>query len=225
MNQTDDLSMVARGKLSVADALKELETVKKAFEVSARIEEKLEVQEIILQDLQAKNEFFVSYSYVNTRIEDTKSQLVKIIKDKFEELSASYFAQLNEKLNKNEIESYIATRCTWMAFNALSQSVGSLKSRVDKHIFSDFEGLKTKMKVQFGDKYTELMNMTSTVKDEFSQIKLRLNVVEQKLQEMFVDDGLGDSEDYDSQEENDNINQNLGGRDSLEDEEEDHKDE
>ena len=219
MNQPEDIAMIYKGKLSLAEALKELEIVKKSFEISERIEARLSQQDTILIDLQSKGENFASYSYVNSRIEDAKSQMTKIIKDKFEELSVSYFTQLNEKISRNEIENFVSNRCTWVAFNSLTQNVSSLKSRFDKHIFSDFEGLKTKMKVQFGDKYTELMNMTTNVREEFSQIKMRISVLEQKIQEMFVDDGLGDSEDYDSQEENDNIMQNLGARDSLESEE------
>lgn len=210
-NTLDEFSLVQKGKISIAEALKELETVKKAFEVSERLESKINSQDAIINEIYSKVDLFVSYTHFTSKIEEVKSLIPKIIKDKFEEFSSQYFLQLNEKLNKNEVDSFVSNRCTWAAYNTLSQNVDSLKARIDKHIFSDFEGLRTKLKVQIGDKQNDFMNEVNRIKEEFSQFKLRVGVVEQKIQEMFVDDGLGDSEDYDSQEENDNIMQNLQG--------------
>lgn len=223
MNVSDEITSIFKGKASLAEALKEIEAVKKAFEISGRLESKLGIQDEIIRELQEKSDMYASYSFVVAKFEETKQSVMKIIKDKFEDFSANYFSQLNEKLNRNEIENYVSNRCTWVAFNSLTQNVGSLKSRIDKHIFSDFEGLKTKMKVQFGDKYSEIISENVKIKDELSQMKMRLSVVEQKIHEMFVDDGLGESEDYDSQEENDNIMQNLNNKDSLESDEDEPK--
>ena len=216
-NVSDDISSIYKGKLSLAEALKDLDTVKKAFEISERIECRLSAQDEIINILQSRNDLYAPYTFVVSKLEEAKTSMAKLIKDKVEEFSAQYLTQLNEKLSRNEIEPFISNRCTWSAFNTLSQNVGSLKARIDKHVFSDFEGLKTKMKVQFGDKHNEILNESMKLKEEFSNFKVRLTVVEQKLHEMFVDDGLGDSEDYDSQEENDDIMNNLDGNhpDSL----------
>ncbi|OMJ75854.1 hypothetical protein SteCoe_24916 [Stentor coeruleus] len=225
MNTSDEITSIFKGKVSLAEALKEIDVVKKSFEISEKLVSKLDTQEEIIRELQEKSDMYASYGFVVTKFEETKQSVMKIIKDKFEDFSTNYFSQLNEKLNRNEIENYTSNRCTWVAFNSLTQNVGSLKSRIDKHIFSDFEGLKTKVKVQFGDKYSEIISENVKIKDELTQMKMRLTVVEQKIHEMFVDDGLGDSEDYDSQEENDNIMQNLNNKDSLESDEDEGKNE
>lgn len=219
MSISEEITFIPKGKVSLAEALKEIEAVKKAFEISARLESRLNIQNDIIRDLQEKSDLYASYGFVMTKIEETKHSVTKIIKDKFEEFSTHYLSHLNDKANRSEIESAVSNRCTWSAFNTLSQNVGSLKSRLDKHVFSDFEGLKTKVKVQFGDKHSEIISENAKMKEEISQMKMRVSVVEQKIHEMFVDDGLGDSEDYDSQEENDNIMQNLNNNpDSLESE-------
>ncbi|OMJ91958.1 hypothetical protein SteCoe_5392 [Stentor coeruleus] len=223
MSVSDEITSIFKGKASLAEALKEIEAVKKAFEITGKLELKLGTQDEIIRELQEKSDMYASYGFVVTKFEETKQSVMKIIKDKFEDFSTNYFSQLNEKLNRSEIDNYVSNRCTWVAFNSLTQNVGSLKSRIDKHIFSDFEGLKTKMKVQFGDKYSEIISENVKIKDELSQMKMRISVVEQKIHEMFVDDGLGESEDYDSQEENDNIMQNLNNKDSLESDEDESK--
>lgn len=219
-NQTipEEITSIYKGKLSLAEALKDLDAVKKAFEISERIENRLAAQDDLINSLEARSNLYTSYNFVNSKLEDFKSSIPQMIKEKLEEFSCQYLTQLHEKVTHNEIEKIISNRCTWTAFNGLTQNLGSLKSRFEKHIFSDFEGLKTKMKVQFGDKYEELFEESVKIKEELSNFKLRMSVVEQKLNEMFVDDGLGESEDYDSQEENDNIMQNLDGnrQDSLE---------
>lgn len=223
MNVSDEITSIYKGKISLAEAMKEIDTVKKAFEITGRIETKLSAQDEVIKDLQEKSDMYASYGFVMTKAEETKQSVNKIIKDKFEEFTANFFTHLNEKISRNEIDNFISNKCTWTAFNSLTQNVGSLKSRLDKHIFSDFEGLKTKMKVRFGDKHAEIINENAKIMEEFSQIKMRMSAVEQKINEMFVDDGLGDSEDYDSQEENDNIMQNLNNKDSLESDEDNHK--
>lgn len=223
MNVSDEITSIYKGKISLAEAMKEIDAVKKAFEIIGRIETRLGIQDDAIKDLQEKSDMYASYGFVMSKGEEAKQSVIKIIKEKFEEFTANFFTHLNEKLNRSEIDNFISNKCTWTAFNSLTQNVGSLKSRLDKHIFSDFEGLKTKMKVRFGDKHAEIINENAKIKEEFSQIKMRMSVVEQKINEMFVDDGLGDSEDYDSQEENDNIMQNLNNKDSLESDEEDHK--
>ena len=111
-NVSDDISSIYKGKLSLAEALKDLDTVKKAFEISERIECRLSAQDEIINILQSRNDLYAPYTFVVSKLEEAKTSMAKLIKDKVEEFSAQYLTQLNEKLSRNEIEPFISNRCT-----------------------------------------------------------------------------------------------------------------
>ena len=92
-----------------------------------------------------------------------------------------------------------------MAFNNFAQQTNSLKSRVEKHILSDFEGFKTKMKLELSKKANEKRPEEELNVDEVHQLKNRITSLEQKYHDMFMEEGLDESDDYDSQEEMDNM--------------------
>ena len=80
-----------------------------------------------------------------------------------------------------------------------------MQSRFDKHLYSEYEGFKTKMKLELQNKANDSKGLDIN-NEEFSQLKSRILSVEQKLEEMFMEeDAMQDDEDYDSQEEMDNM--------------------
>ena len=79
-----------------------------------------------------------------------------------------------------------------------------MKSRVEKHILSDFEGFKTKVKLELSKKANEKKEEDINIED-FHQLKNRVTALEQKYHDMFMEEGLDESDEYDSQEEMDNM--------------------
>ena len=111
-NIPEDISSIYKGKLSLAEALKEMDTVKKAFEITDKIEAKILAQDNIIYELQSKIDVFASCAFVNIQIEEAKNSISKTIKEKFEEFASNLFLQLNEKIGKNDIDSFVSNRCT-----------------------------------------------------------------------------------------------------------------
>ena len=132
-------------------------------------------------------------------------QIEANIRKKFDEFSTVYFGQLSAKISLDDIDAHLNKKVGWAAFNNLSQQVGSMQSRFDKHLYSEYEGFKTKMKLELQNKANDSKGLDIN-NEEFSQLKSRILSVEQKLEEMFMEeDAMQDDEDYDSQEEMDNM--------------------
>jgi hypothetical protein len=205
MDEEAYISSISKGKLSVAEALKEIDSVKLAFSKAERIEQKLHYHDSWLQELRNTISSLTTQDYVNLKFEEISNRLELLIKKNFEEFVSQYLYQLNEKVSHKDLESALSQKVTWLAFNNFTQQMNSVKSRVEKHIMSDFEGFKTKMKIELSKKANEKKPEEEASYEEIVQLKNRVSVLEQKYHDMFVEEGLDESEDYDSQEEMDNI--------------------
>ena len=205
MDEEAYLASITKGKLSVAEALKEIESVKLAFAKADRIEQKLHYHDSWLQDLKTSISTLTTQEYVNLKFSEISSRLDQQIKKSFEEFVSQYQHQLNEKVSYKDLDTAMSQKVTWLAFNNFAQQMSAVKSRLEKHIMSDFEGLKTKMKIELSKKANEKKPEEEFAYEEIIQLKNRLNSLEQKYHDMFVEEGLDESEDYDSQEEMDNI--------------------
>ncbi|OMJ74844.1 hypothetical protein SteCoe_26148 [Stentor coeruleus] len=200
-----DLSSITKSKITLAEALKQIETVNFAFSKAERIEKKLAYQESMLHDINKSLNTFASLTVVNTKLDEFMSKMEKMIKNKFEEFNSQYLYQLNEKSTMKDVEAMISQRVTWTAFNNYTQQLSSIKTRIEKHMISDFEGFKTKVKLELSRKADEKKTDEELSFEEITLLKNRVTALEQKYREMFMDEELGDSEDYDSQEAMDNF--------------------
>lgn len=200
-----DLASLLKGKLSLADAIKNLEIASTALKRAERIEKKLGYHEALLSEARTAMETFTTCAYVDSKFLELSINMEQLIKSKFEDFTSQYLFQLNEKATISEIESLVAQRVTWVAFNNGLNQISSLKSRFDKHVLSDFEGFKTKVKLELSHKANEKKPEEELNLDEIHQLKNRVTSLETKIQDMFMEEGLDDSEDYDSQEAMDNM--------------------
>lgn len=205
----NSLNLVPKGRLSVADALQQLETVNNAFVKAEKIEKRQLYIDAALQEISKSMENFASTAFLNSKLEEFSSYIKKAISQKFEEFSSNYLYQLNEKASHTDVESLVSQRVTWLAFNNFSQQFSSIKSRLEKHILSDFEGFKAKVKLELSHKAEEKKGEDDVTSDEIQQLRNRITSLEQKYHEMFMDEGLDDSEEYDSQEEMDNFIEDI----------------
>ena len=200
-----DLSSLLKGKLSLADAMKQIDIVSTTLKKTDRIEKKLTYHESLLSEAKDAMESFSTCSYVDNKFKDFTISFEQMIKSKFEEFTSQYLFQLNEKVSLGEIEGLLSQRVTWIAFNNMSQQINVVKTRFDKYILSEFEGFKTKIKLELSHKANEKRPEDEMNMEEIHQLKNRLTSLEQKYQDMFMEEGLDDSEDYDSQEAMDNM--------------------
>lgn len=205
MEDDFDAEAVSRGKLSLAEAFKEIQTVKRAFQKAERIEQKLHFHDSVLAEIKNTLNNLATFEYINFKIEETNAKMDKLIRQKFEEFTSQYMYQVNDKVSLKDMETSLSQRVTWMAFNNFTQQMNLVKTRVEKHIVSDFEGFKTKMKIELSKKANEKRPEDELTADEIQQIKNRITSLEQKYHDMFVEEGLDESDDYDSQEEMDNM--------------------
>ncbi|OMJ79315.1 hypothetical protein SteCoe_20696 [Stentor coeruleus] len=205
MEDDFDAEAVSRGKLSLAEAFKEIQTVKRAFQKAERIEQKLHFHDSVLAEIKNTLNNLATFEYINFKIEETNAKMDRLIRQKFEEFTSQYMYQVNDKVSLKDMETSLSQRVTWMAFNNFTQQMNLVKTRIEKHIVSDFEGFKTKMKIELSKKANEKRPEDELTADEIQQIKNRITSLEQKYQDMFAEEGLDESDDYDSQEEMDNM--------------------
>ena len=200
-----DIAAIAKGKVSIAEALKQIESVGQAFKKASQIEQKLMLHDSLLSEIKSSIDSFTTFSLLNSKLEEFSHRFEKIITAKFEEFTSQYMIQLNDKANQNDMETMLSSKVSWMAFTTVSQQVSSVKAKLDKHIMSEFEGFKTKIKLELDHKANEKRPEDELNMEEIHQLKARVTSLEQKVQEMFMDENLEDSEDYDSQEAMDNM--------------------
>lgn len=205
MEEDPYINSIAKGKLSLAEALKEIQSVRLAFQKAERIEQKLQYHDAWIHEIKSSISSLTTHDYVNMKFEELSSKLENLIKKNFEEFISNNSFQLNEKVGFKDFESGLSQKVTWMAFNNFAQQMNSVKSRVEKHIMSDFEGFKTKVKIELSKKANEKKPEEEFSFEEIHQLKNRVTSLEQKYHDMFVEEGLDESDDYDSQEEMDGI--------------------
>lgn len=205
MEISEEIANISRGRISLTDAISQLDLVQKAFQRSEEVKQLLENNAILIQNMQNSISHMVSQAYFKSSISEISSGLEKSLREKFDEFSSTYFSQLSCKTSAEDLDRQLLKKVGWASFNTLSQQVGSLQGRFDKHLYSEYEGFKTKMKLELASKSNESKGLDIN-NEEFIQLKSRLVGVEQKLEEMFMEeDALQDDDDYDSQEEMDNM--------------------
>ena len=199
---------IPKGKTSLVEAIRELELSREAFSHAENIQEKLSNQDHLIQEIKSSHEHLVPVSLLNTKLDEFSYQIDKSVKSRLDELSVSVFSQLNSKITVTDAENLINKKVSWASYNNLSQQVGLLKSRIDKHIYADFESFKTKIKLELSGKPSDKKQADLMNNEEIILLKNRLLALEQQIHQLFNDEELAD-EEYDSQEELDNIMDNL----------------
>ncbi|OMJ74843.1 hypothetical protein SteCoe_26146 [Stentor coeruleus] len=205
MEFSEEINHVSNSRLSLAEAVSQLEIAKQAFQKAEHIQSLLEKTQSEINGIKNTFNQLVHISIFNNRMDDMLNTIEKSIRARFDDFSSVYFSQLNAKISESQLEGFLNKKVGWKVFNALNQQVSSLQGHFDKHIFSEYESFKTKMKLELASKANDNKGFDMT-SDEFSQMKSRLVSVEQKIEELFMEeDALQDDEDYDSQEEMDNM--------------------
>ncbi|OMJ90362.1 hypothetical protein SteCoe_7277 [Stentor coeruleus] len=202
------LDEVSMSRVSISEAIKELELSREAFSHAGQIQDQLKSHESWINEIKYVMESVVTFNFFNTRMEEFAHAMDRAIKARVDELSVSVINQLNNKVTMADADNLLSKKVSWNAYSTLSQQVGLLKSRMDKHIFSDFEGFKTKIKLELTNKNNDKKTADIGSNEEIVQLKSRINTIEQQIQQMFNEEDLMDDE-HDSQEELDNMMDDL----------------
>lgn len=202
------LEEVSMSRVSISEAIKELELSREAFSHAGQIQDQLRSQESWINEIKHVMDSVVTFNFFNTRMEEFAHAMDRAIKARVDELSVSVINQLNNKVTMTDAENLLSKKVSWNAYSTLSQQVGLLKSRVDKHIFSDFEGFKTKIKLELTNKNNDKKAADLGGNEEIVQLKSRISTLEQQIQQMFNEEDLME-DDHDSQEELDNMMDDL----------------
>ena len=206
-NLARQIADVAKSKISLTEAIHELELSKEAFASISSLSSQIQQHNYSLQEVKSRLEYFVSSTYFNSKLEELAHTLDKSIKNRVDELSVSVLSKLNNKLTVEDAEILLNKRVSWSNFTVLSQEVGMMRTRMEKHILSDFEGLKTKIKLELANNVTSKKPQEQGTTEEFTQMKMKIATLEDQIQQLFNDDLV--DEDYDSKEELDNIMDDL----------------
>ena len=112
MAEEFDINALSKGKISLAEALKEIGTVKAAFQKAEKIDKKLSYHDSVISEMKHLINNLSTYEYVNSKLEETNNKIESIMKKKFEEFTSQYIFQLNEKISTKELENSLSQRVT-----------------------------------------------------------------------------------------------------------------
>lgn len=208
MDLSEDFSPVPKIRLSLAEAVNQLDIAKSAFKQSGKVQGLLETFSRDLDSMRTSMSSFVTTSYLSAKLEDFLKSVLNTLQLRFESFSSVYSNQLDSKVSLEQLDIHLQKKVSWSQFSSISQQVSLLQSRVDKHIFSEFEGFKTKMKLELSNKANDSKNLDINNED-FNQLKSKITQIEQKLEEMFMEDDNLQDDEYDSQEEMDNMMEDI----------------
>ena len=166
MELPEQIGKISKGKSSLAEALKQLDVVKKAFVKTEEIKEKLTKHENEMNNMRVSMGQMIHTKHFAAKIEEITGQIERSLARKFEEFTSVYFSELSSKISEKNIEASLNKKVSWASFNSLSQQVANMKTRLDKHLYSEYEGFKTKVKLELANKsnevkYLPLNNKTS----------------------------------------------------------------
>jgi hypothetical protein len=202
MEEIDPIAVI-KGKISLAEALKQIETVSNAFKQAEKIEKKQQDQETLISSIKSCIDTLSSYEYVDSKLEEYKTRIESLITQKFQDFSSDYLSQLSEKLKISDIEPLLSQKVTWASFNNYLYHLNTINSKLDKHVLTDFENFKTKIKIEMSHKADKKKTDEEINPEDVQVLKNRLGALELKFQEMFLEDEVDESDD--SQEAMDNV--------------------
>ena len=65
-----DIAAIAKGKVSIAEALKQIESVGQAFKKASQIEQKLMLHDSLLSGIKSSIDSFTTFSLLNSKLEE-----------------------------------------------------------------------------------------------------------------------------------------------------------
>jgi hypothetical protein len=182
-----ELEYVPKGNKSLAEAFKELDLVKKAFERSSRIEQKILKNESDISDIKNRLEVLSSLSYVDSKTEKLQLSIDSIIKSKLEEYTSSFLFEINKKINETDAKKLFDTKVNWQAFNELKNTYASIKMKLDTHIGLEFQNNKQKVEEELR-KFQAINSQNHLIcLESLSDIKNRFEFMENKVREVLDD--------------------------------------
>ncbi|CAG9326398.1 unnamed protein product [Blepharisma stoltei] len=205
MNSSEEianqLSSIKKSNVSLADALREIELAKQSFEKISFLENTMNLHDLTLHEIKNQMQRFISTNFFNAKYDDLMLKIDQIIKSKFDEFSLKFFSTLNEKLSISDSEALFKQKVNYVDYNALSKKFEVIKNILEKHIYSDFEALKTKVKMNFSriENQNNQQGNTNIPLEEIDKLNERIRLLEIQVQSQMGDEEMLD-ESYDSQE-------------------------
>jgi len=221
-NVIEQLENVKKGKACITDVIREINLAKKAFARMDKVEHKMNQLEKNQKDLAYQVRSLVPKNYLDSKFDAISSEINFAVKACLDKYTEQYSNQLNDKVGFQEVQEILKQKTNSAAFNKLSEEVSKLGSKIEKHIKTDFEGFKAKMKIDLSQKKEAEASGAATVSnEELTQLKSKVAKLEEELQGMMMDDDeemFSDEEDFESEEGDiiDNLEQNIVGRKSQE---------
>ena len=139
INMNDQLEEHMRNsKSSIVDAIRELALAKSAFARSDRLEEN---QSLLFREIESIKEAikgFLPYGIYELGMRD----LEKKIQVKGEDILEDVQAKLDGKIDSFGLENALKFKVGYSEFTSLSRQILDIKSKFERHLYSDFEALK-----------------------------------------------------------------------------------
>ena len=185
---TSDILGIPKGSRSLAEAFKELELVREAFQRASRIEHKILENESSISQIQGRMELLSTTSYVDTKTEKLKIMIDSMVKSKFDEYTSHILFELNRKINDFDAKKLIDGKVNWGAFNDLKNIYGTLKLKVDTHVDMEFVNYKGKVSEEFQNQRKEFMEKHKDSTREIEDLRQKFDELMEKVQEVLAED-------------------------------------
>ena len=170
IQQLDNLKT---SKASLTEVLRELDITRGAFAQASRIEERQKSQQLEIDSMKTQMLDLLSLGVFKQKSDDLFAHLNKTIRQKFDEFAQKSFEDMSKKLSISDLDDSLRQKVNWQHFNTLSQQVSFIKTKLDKHIHSEFEGFKTKMKIELSHKANEAEDLHADLVNNEEIISLK----------------------------------------------------
>ena len=181
----DELASVTKGQVCIAEALKELETVKEAFIRSSRIEQKILYHDTDISEIKLKLEILASHSCINSKNSEIKQFIENSIDSRLEEYSYQMMKEMNRKISEEEAKHQLDLKAPWQEVNKLRHNLDSLKMKLDSYLEVEYPAHKAKLKSKFSElnddskKDSKLAQKLEILQNVLNQLQEKVNKIEE----------------------------------------------
>jgi hypothetical protein len=183
-----EIDNIGKNNQTIAEAFKEIGLVKEAFEKSARIEYKINQNQLAITDLKARMELLSTSAYVDFKTEKLQRMIDVLVKTKFDEYTSHLLIEISHKISDLEAKKLFDQKVNWTSFNEFKNTYGAIKLKLDTFIEADFSNYKLRIENEVKRQNEEVRKIQETSREELEKIKTKMQEVEDKIDQIVAEE-------------------------------------
>ena len=183
-----DIDNIGKGSQTIAQAFKEIQLVKEAFEKSSRIEYKINQNQQAISELKARMELLSTSAYVDFKTEKLQRMIDLLVKTKFDEYTSHLLIEISHKISDLEAKKLLEQKVNWASFNEFKNTYGAIKLKLDTFVEADFNNYKLRVEGDLKRHQEDIKKNQDVNRAEIEAIKGKMQEVEDKLEQIVAEE-------------------------------------